>query len=46
MDVVLKKIYALQKSNEEIIKRVDSVQEVVTYDYWIELNTTRMDLPS
>eukprot|EP01122_Echinamoeba_exundans_P013160 TRINITY_DN5700_c0_g1_i1.p1 TRINITY_DN5700_c0_g1~~TRINITY_DN5700_c0_g1_i1.p1 ORF type:complete len:361 (+),score=51.72 TRINITY_DN5700_c0_g1_i1:40-1083(+) len=36
MDVVLQKIYALQKTNQEIITRVESVQEVVTYNYWIE----------
>jgi hypothetical protein len=36
MDVILSKIYALQKTNVEIITRVESVQEVVTYHCWIE----------
>lgn len=36
MEVLLEKIYGLQKTNEEIISRVESVQEVVTYTYWMQ----------
>eukprot|EP01122_Echinamoeba_exundans_P002923 TRINITY_DN1292_c0_g2_i11.p1 TRINITY_DN1292_c0_g2~~TRINITY_DN1292_c0_g2_i11.p1 ORF type:complete len:345 (+),score=55.99 TRINITY_DN1292_c0_g2_i11:718-1752(+) len=42
MDILLKQIFALQTANQEIIERIESVHESISYDYWIELDEKRV----